>query len=84
MNSPPPLELDVRPLLAAGRPPMAAILNAVNRLAPGQALRLIAPMEPLPLYDLLAQRGYTPEPVQRADGAWEILFRPEADAEPVE
>lgn len=79
MNSPPPLELDVRPLLASGRPPMTAILSAVNRLASGQALRLIAPMEPRPLYDLLAQRGYTPEPVQRADGAWEILFRPGAE-----
>lgn len=76
MNPPPPLELDVRPLLAAGRPPMAAILNAVHRLAPSQALRLIAPMEPLPLYDLLAQRGFTAEPAQRADEAWEILFRP--------
>ncbi len=76
MNPPPAFELDVRPLLAAGRPPMAAILNAVNRLAPGQALRLIAPLEPKPLYDRLAQRGFTPEAVQRADGAWEILFRP--------
>lgn len=76
MNSPPPLELDVRPLFAAGRPPLAVILSAVSRLQPGQALRLIAPMQPLPLYEMLRQRGFTPEPQERDDGTWEILFKP--------
>jgi uncharacterized protein (DUF2249 family) len=76
MNPQTPLELDVRPLFAAGRPPMAAILNAVNRLDPGQALRLIAPIEPVPLYQLLAERGFVAQPQQREDGAWEILFQP--------
>lgn len=80
MTSMPSLDLDVRPLFAAGQPPLAPILNAVNRLAPGQALRLIAPIEPLPLYDLLRQRGLTPEPRHRDDGAWEILFRPAESA----
>ena len=78
MTSLPPLELDVRPLFAAGRPPLVSILNAVNQLQPGQALLLIAPSQPVPLYALLGQRGFTPEPRQRADGAWEILFRPGA------
>lgn len=76
MTSVPPLELDVRPLFAAGKPPLGPILNAVHRLLPGQALRLIAPIEPLPLYDLLRERGLNPEPQHRDDGAWEILFRP--------
>jgi uncharacterized protein (DUF2249 family) len=76
MTPPPPLELDVRPLFAAGRPPLSAILNAVNRLQPGQALRLIAPMQPVPLYQLLAERGFTPNAREREDGAWEILFCP--------
>lgn len=76
MPSPSPRELDVRPLFAAGRPPLPAILAAVNQLAPGQALRLIAPLEPQPLYALLKQRGYTAAPRQREDGAWEILFAP--------
>ena len=82
MTSPAPLEFDVRPLFASGRPPLAAILNAVNRLQPGQALRLIAPFQPLPLYELLAERGFTPEPNERDDGAWEILFRPASDGAP--
>ena len=76
MTSPPPLELDVRPLFAAGRPPLVPILNAVNQLQPGQALRLTAPILPGPLLDLLGQRGFTAESHEREDGAWEILFRP--------
>ena len=76
MTSVAPLELDVRPLFAAGKPPLSSILTAVNQLQPGQALRLIAPMQPVPLYALLGQRGFTAEPHERDDGAWEILFRP--------
>lgn len=76
MNPPAPFELDVRPLFATGRPPLVPILNAVNRLQPGQALRLIAPIQPIPLFDLLGQRGFTHEAKECEDGTWEILFRP--------
>jgi uncharacterized protein (DUF2249 family) len=76
MNSsaPLPLQLDVRPLVEAQRPPMGAILESVGRLAPGQALRLIAPFEPVPLYQFLAQQGFRHESHVREDGAWEVLF----------
>lgn len=76
MTSLPPRELDVRPLLATGRPPLPQILRAVGELAPGQSLRLVAPLEPRPLYDLLRQRGYQATARQRDDGAWEVLFAP--------
>lgn len=76
MTTPPPLELDVRPYFDSGRAPLPAILGAINRLAPGQTLRLIAPFEPKPLYDLLGQRGYSATPRERDDGAWEIVFEP--------
>ncbi len=76
MQPPPPFELDVRPLFAAGRPPLVPIMNVVNRLAPGQALRLLAPIEPGPLIALLSQRGFTHEAHRREDGTWEILFAP--------
>lgn len=69
------LELDVRPLFAARRPPMSAILDAIDQLKPGQALRLIAPMEPAPLYALLAQRGFRHAASRAADDSWEIIFR---------
>ncbi len=81
MSPIPPLELDVRPIFAAGRPPLVPILNAVNRLLPGQSLRLIAPIQPVPLYQMLNERGFTPEPTERDDGSWEILFHPSEHTE---
>ena len=38
-----PHELDVRPLLKAGVEPFQAIMGAVDGLAPGQSLIVIAP-----------------------------------------
>lgn len=68
-------ELDVRPFFAAKRAPMPEILAAVDRLIPGQALRLIAPMEPAPLYAFLAKQGFHHETSRASDGAWIIVFR---------
>jgi len=82
MPSVPAFEFDARPLFAAGKPPLVPILNAVSRLAPGQALRLIAPIEPLPLVQMLSQRGFTAESQSREDGSWEILFIPVDATEP--
>jgi uncharacterized protein (DUF2249 family) len=79
MATPAILELDVRPYFESQRPPLAAILEAVNRLEPGQPFRLIAPFEPKPLYDLLGQRGYQASARERPDGAWEITFTPKSD-----
>lgn len=75
MDQPAPLVLDVRPLFAAHQPPLGAILSAVERLLPGQEFHLIAPMQPTPLYQLLAQRGLTHHAAQAEDGSWRIVFR---------
>ena len=72
---PPPLEVDVRPICAARGAPLPHILDAVGRLAPGQALRLLAPFEPAPLYQLLGRQGFSHDVMMRDDGTWEILFR---------
>jgi uncharacterized protein (DUF2249 family) len=82
MKSPLFLDLDVRPLIAHQRPPLPAILAAVNQLGPGQALRLIAPFEPVRLYDMLGERGFTHETREREDGAWEVVFRPVTTDQP--
>lgn len=82
MIPPLPLELDVRPLVQQKSPPLPAILDAVSRLSPGQSLRLIAPFEPEPLYELLAKRGFSHETRQRDDGAWEILLHPAGEDAP--
>jgi uncharacterized protein (DUF2249 family) len=69
-----PLLLDVRPLAAQKRPPMPAILTAISRLEPGQSLRLIAPFEPVPLYEFMRERGFAHEAKPLGEGAWEVLF----------
>ncbi len=76
MQNPSALELDVRPLCAQKKPPMPAILGALARLEPGQSLRLIAPFEPVPLYDVLGGRGFSHETHEREPGIWEVLFSP--------
>lgn len=58
---------------------MPAILTSVSRLGPGQALRLIAPFEPVPLYEFLAARGFGHESREREPGVWEVLFTPTPD-----
>lgn len=73
-NTPAPHELDIRPLCTAKRPPLPAILDAVAKLTPGQSFRLIAPFEPVPLYQLLGQQGFSHQTVARDNGTWEIVF----------
>ena len=74
MPNPEPLELDVCPLVARQRPPLPAIQQAVARLGPGQSLRLIAPFEPVPLYDWMKARGFSHEACETGAGVWTVLF----------
>lgn len=76
MTTPQPLTLDVRPHLARGEEPFAAIMAAAEALAPGQALRLLAPFLPVPLFSVMADRGFIAEERALSDGLWEVLFAP--------
>lgn len=69
-------ELDVRPLIAAGDEPFAAIMAATDALAPGEGLRLIAPFRPAPLMSVMANGGFGAADRRREDGAWEVTFLP--------
>ncbi|MGH8291858.1 MAG: DUF2249 domain-containing protein [Gammaproteobacteria bacterium] len=71
-----PLVLDVRDALRHGGEPLPRILDAVGKLGPGQALRLFATFEPLPLYALLARKGFGHSAKRLAEGDWEVLFTP--------
>jgi hypothetical protein len=55
--------------------PIVRIFQALER-APGAPLRAILPHEPVPLYALLAERGFTYRGAQRADGGYELLIEP--------
>ncbi|MBB4065387.1 DUF2249 domain-containing protein [Gellertiella hungarica] len=75
-----PLLLDVRPILASGGQPLAAIDAAVDCLRPGQALRLLAPFRPQPLFRLMEGKGFDAHPVDLPDGGCEVLFTPREEA----
>lgn len=77
MSLPEPLTLDVRSELAGGREPFGAIMAATDSLAPGQPLRLIAPFRPVPLFNVMVNRGFSVSDHRRDDGAWEVLFTPD-------
>ena len=70
-----PLELDTRPLFAAGQKPCDAIDQAVARLIPGQPLVLLVPFEPVPLYAKLKAQGFSHQARPLDDGTWRVEFR---------
>ncbi|WP_112310156.1 DUF2249 domain-containing protein [Pseudogemmobacter bohemicus] len=77
MTTPPPHELDVRPILAQGEEPFGAIMAAIDALQPGQALRMLAPFRPAPLFNVMANRGFDCADRRREDGVWEVTFTPQ-------
>ena len=70
------IDVDVRPILRAGGEPFSVIMAALERLEPGQGLRLYATFKPLrysPSWqteDLRIPRG------RSTAGEWEVLFTP--------
>jgi uncharacterized protein (DUF2249 family) len=77
-----PLELDIRPIFAAGTSPCGTIDTAVAGLRPGQSLILLAPFEPVPLFAKLAAQGFEHRSEELSDGSWKILFEPSGTAAP--
>ena len=53
--------------------PIVRIFQALER-APRAPLRVILPHEPLPLYGLLRERGYSYAGTPRADGGFEVVI----------
>jgi uncharacterized protein (DUF2249 family) len=66
--------LDVRPELAKGGEPFVRIMEAASAIRPGGSLVIIAPFEPVPLYDVLAARGFAHETVKVAADEWAVRF----------
>jgi uncharacterized protein (DUF2249 family) len=66
--------VDVREDIQRGQEPFSKIMAAASRLKQDEELLLIAPFEPVPLYGVLGQRGFTHQTTPTSEGAWEILF----------
>lgn len=68
-------DLDVRPLLARGEEPFLAIVRATENLRDDEALHLIAPFEPRPLYDVMRQHGRTAYTTREGDDVHVWFYR---------
>lgn len=66
--------LDVREEINKGREPFAKIMQAVSRLKKNENLRLIAPFQPVPLFSIMAGKGFSHRAKAMPSGDWEILF----------
>lgn len=76
-------ELDVRPTLAAGGEPYSMIMEAVDRLAPGEALVLRSPFDPTPLHRVLAGLGFSRTTHQAGPDDWVTEYRRRDEEAPV-
>lgn len=68
--------LDVRPDFRAGLHPCDKIQNALSAVGKDEALRLLVPFEPLPLFEVAAGKGLGYHASQTAEGDWEVIFSP--------
>jgi uncharacterized protein (DUF2249 family) len=77
------VDLDVREDVRAGRGPFARIMAAVDALSPEGVLVLRAPFEPVPLYPVLARRGFAHWAESGEAGDWRVwIYREDATADP--
>lgn len=70
------LDVDVRPILRAGGEPFSVIMAAVDSIQPGQGIRLYAPFKPVPLFGVMAGKGFAHSETEIGGGEWQVLFTP--------
>ena len=73
--------VDVRETLKAGGEPFSAIMKVVTSLKPGQGLKLLAIFKPVPLFSVMAEKGFSHRERQIGGGDWEVVFTPAGGAE---
>lgn len=74
MNESPIITLDVRPDFRSGQNPCDKIQSALSNVGEAQALRLLVPFEPLPLYEVATGKGLSHRSKALPDGDWEVMF----------
>ncbi|WKA26169.1 DUF2249 domain-containing protein [Bradyrhizobium roseum] len=70
------IDVDVRPILRSGGEPFSVIMAALQGLEPGQGIRLYATFKPLPLFAVMAEKGFAHSERELDGGQWEVLFTP--------
>lgn len=66
--------LDVRPDLESGGEPFVRIMEAAAAINSGGTLVIIAPFEPVPLYDVLGAHGFSHDTARIAADEWVVRF----------
>ncbi len=66
--------LDVRPELEQGGEPFVRIMETATGIKKGETFVLIAPFEPVPLYEVLAARGFSHETKRVSSAEWVVHF----------
>lgn len=74
-------ELDLRPLLRNGIEPFPAIMETVASLAPGEGLMIMTTFRPVPLFNVMARRGFDHVEKDIGNGEWEVQFIPQKKGE---
>jgi len=72
------VDVDVRPMLRSGQEPFQVIMAAMAGLEPGQGMRLLATVRPVPLLGVMARHGFAHETTELEGGDWEVRFTPVA------
>lgn len=78
-HAPVAVELDVREHQRTGDEPFHAIMAAASAARTGQIFRLRNTFEPVPLYEVLAARGFASWARRLGDEDWEVFFYKEKD-----
>lgn len=72
---------DVRPLLAEGQDPFAAVMDKVAGIEFGGVLVIDAPFNPSPLRRVLAARGFSSYGRKLKEGHWRVFFHCDGGAD---
>ncbi len=67
--------VDVRDDIARGQEPFDRVMGAVAALDDGEELVIVNVFEPVPLYGVLGQQGFSHETARTPDGDWRVTFR---------
>ena len=66
--------IDVRPVIASGGEPLGEILAAADTVPEGGRLVVIAPFDPIPLYGVMRQMGFSHESELVSGGGVRVVF----------
>jgi uncharacterized protein (DUF2249 family) len=66
--------LDVRPDVDHDGEPYIRMMEVAQAIKPGEIFVIIAPFEPIPLYDVLRAQGFLYETQQVAHNEWVVCF----------